>query len=229
MSKFKILFTCLVISWVWGLVPCGIAQEPKSQPVYLKEPPVEPPPAVVTHRKAQGKYENGQLRVEREEAILSDDTVVSDGEYVEYYSDGQKFCEGKYKNGVIAGEWSYWHPNGQLRKTIKFTDGRPDGAIETFRPDGSLEAVQSFKKGVRDGEWVTYYEDGKTPKVRMSIANGNLDGQRTTYYPDGTLKQETHFVAGVLDGLVAEYDESGKKTGEAIFEKGQRKSTKKVE
>ena len=205
------------------------AQEPKAEPVYLEELAEEPPPAVVRHRKAQAKFDNGQLRLEREEALLSDDTVVSDGAYIEYYEDGQKFCQGEYENGVINGEWTYWHPNGQVCKVIQYKKGKPDGAIEVFRADGTLDGLQSYSNGVRDGEWISYYEDGKTPKIKLTIIDGKLDGERTTYFPNGKPKQETHFAGGVLDGTVTEYNEAGKKVGEATFEKGQRTSTKQFD
>lgn len=227
MSISKLSLLSFVVSCSFLLTHELMAQDSKSEPVYLDEPTEEPPPSVVTHRKAQGKYENGQLRMEREEAILSDDTVVSDGIYIEYYPDGQKFCEGKYDNGVITGEWQYWHPNGQLCKSIEFKGGKPEGKIEVYREDGTLEGVQQFKNGVRNGEWVSYYDDGKTPKIKVPIEDGKIVGERTTYYPDGTLRQSATFDAGLVDGVVIEYDESGKKVGEAIFEKGQRKAIEK--
>ncbi|TWU28542.1 toxin-antitoxin system YwqK family antitoxin [Bythopirellula polymerisocia] len=229
MSYFKHLLPGIGLAWMFLFVPGLMAQTPKSEPVYLEEPAEEPPPSVVTHRKAQGKYEDGQFRMEREEALLSDDTVVSDGTYIEYYPDGQKFCEGKYENGVISGTWDYWHPNGQLSKSVEFKNGKPDGKIEIYRADGTLEAVQSYKNGVRHGEWISYYEDGKTPKAKAAIVDGNFDGERTTYYSDGTIRQQTNFVAGLLDGVATEYDETGKKIGEATFEKGQRKSTERFD
>lgn len=229
MNVFKYLWPLVAISGALAMVSSAVAQDAKAEPVYLEEPSEEPPPSVVRHRKAQGKFENGQLRMEREEALLSDDTVVSDGVYIEYYPDGQKFCEGKYENGVIAGDWKYWHPNGQLCKSIIFKNGKPDGKIEVFREDGTLQDIQSYLNGVRNGEWVSYYEDGKSPKVKATIKDGKINGERTTYYPDGTLKQQTNFVEGVLDGVVTEYDATGKKIGEATFEKGQRKSIERFE
>ncbi|QEG34311.1 toxin-antitoxin system YwqK family antitoxin [Bythopirellula goksoeyrii] len=226
-SVYTLMF--VVLCWPTVIAATSMAQEAKAEPVYLKELGEEPPPSVVTHRKAQGKYEDGQLRLEREEAIMSDDTVVSDGAYIEYYPDGQKFSEGQYKFGVITGEWSYWHPNGQLRRNIVFKNGKPDGKVEMFLADGTLEDVQSFKDGVRDGEWSSFYEDGKTPKAKFNFVDGKLEGSRTTYYPDGTVKQETNFVDGKLDGVVVEYDETGKKVAEATFEKGQRKSIERFD
>ncbi len=224
MSLSKRILPGVVIGWSLVFVPVVLAQESESDHVYLEELGKEPPASIVRHQKAQSKYDDGQLRLEREVALLSDDTVVNDGIYIEYYPDGQKFCEGKYDNGVITGKWNYWHPNGQLRKSVVFENAKPNGKIEMFRADGTLEAVHEFKNGVRNGEWTSYYDDGKTTQVKTTISEGKLDGERITYYPDGTVKQKSNFTDGLLDGTVVEFDESGKKIAEATFEKGQRKS-----
>ena len=224
---------CLLGGVVWAFVvswgPVLPAQVSESEQVYLKEPADEPPPALVRRQKIQGKYEGGEIRLEREVAILSDDTLVSDGTYVEYYPGGEKFCEGTYESGVITGQWSYWHPNGQLCKKLTFKQGRPVGSFQVFRADGTLEAVQSYKDGVRDGEWSSYFEDGKTPKFQSKIVDGKIEGERTLYYPDGTVKQKATFAGGALNGVVEEFDETGKKIAEATFENGQRGAVKRFE
>ena len=229
MQYLKLIIGSPLLLLLFGIAPTSLAQETQSDSVYLPEPSKEPPAAVVRHQKLQGKYESGELRMEREVALLSDDTIVSDGKYIEYYPDKQKFCEGNYENGVLTGKWSYWHPNGQLCKAIDFEGGRPNGEVKIFREDGTLEAVQNFKKGVRDGIWNTYFEDGKTLKVEANIVNGKIEGKRKTFYPDGKLRQEAVFSGGVLNGLVVEYDETGKKVAEATFENGKRGSIEKFE
>lgn len=196
------------------------AQDGQPSEVYLQEPAAEPPPRESRHQKVDTKYDNGQIRFERNVAILSDDSFVNDGEYIEYYPDGQKFSQGQYEQGVMVGDWNYWHPNGQLCKTIKFENGKPDGKYEVLRADGTLEAIQSFNNGIRDGEWISYYEDGKTPKVKIQIVDGKVTGQRVTYYPNGQVRQQADFVQGQLDGQMTEFDETGKKVAEAKFKAG---------
>lgn len=207
---------CLGIAWV---APAS-AQEAKSDDVYLDEPESDPPGREVRKQKVEDKYDDGKLRSERNVSILSDDTYVNDGPYVEYYPDGQKFAEGKYVGGVMEGKWNYWHPNGEDCKTITFKKGKPDGTFEVRRADGTLESKQSFKNGIRDGEWITYYVDGKTPKVKASIVDGKVEGERTTYFENGQLRQQAQFKAGQLDGPMAEFNDTGKKIAEATFKEG---------
>lgn len=220
MSLLKMLSLLSVVLVAIAFVLPTSAQEAKSDAVYLDEPEVDPPPRESRRQKVEDKYDNGKVRFERNVSILSDDTYVNDGQYIEYYPDGQKFCEGNYVKGVMEGEWNYWHPNGELCKTITLKKGKPDGAFEVHRADGTLEGKQSFNDGVRDGEWITYYEDGKTPKVKAVIADGKVTGERTTYYANGQLRQQANFTEGQLDGVMVEYEESGKKIAEATFKDG---------
>ena len=220
MSLLKIvaLLPLLFVGIAWA-IPTA-AQENKSDEVYLDEPEVDPPARESRRQKVQDKYDNGQIRFERNVSILSDDTFVNDGPYIEYYPDGQKFCEGNYIKGVMDGDWSYWHPNGELCKTLTLKNGKPEGAFEVHRADGTLEAKQSFKNGIRDGEWVSYFADGKTPKVKANILAGKVEGERTTYFENGQLRQQANFKAGQLDGVMTEYNETGKKIAEATFKDG---------
>jgi antitoxin component YwqK of YwqJK toxin-antitoxin module len=216
-------FLALCVLFV-GTYPASAEEEKEStgdpQAVYLEEPAVEPPAKIATRKKLEDKYEDGQLRLERNVALLSDETVVNDGNYLEYYPDGQKFCEGSYANGILSGEWSYWHPNGQLCKKITYQDGRPHGTVEIFRADGTLASKQSFDQGLRTGEWVSFHPDGKTIQAKMKLVAGKVEGERTTYYPNGQIRQQANFKGGAFDGPVAEFNEEGEKVASGKFEEG---------
>jgi antitoxin component YwqK of YwqJK toxin-antitoxin module len=220
MSLLKIIsFVLLVVVTIAFALPAS-AQQAKSEAVYLDEPAVEPPAKEARRQKVEDKYDSGQIRSERNVSILSDDTYVNDGPYIEYYPDGQKFSEGNYVKGVMEGDWNYWHPNGEPCKTITFKKGKPDGSFEIHRADGTLEGTQSFKEGTRDGEWISYFEDGKTPKVKANIVAGKVEGERITYHPNGQIRQQANFKGGQLDGAMAEFDETGKKIAQATFKDG---------
>lgn len=220
MSGLKLWLSFVALQLVFCCAQPLLAQEAKSDEVYLEEPPTEPPAREARRQKVDAKYDNGQVRFERNVVIMSDDSYMNDGAYVEYYPDGQKFCEGQYEKGIMTGDWKYWHPGGQLCRTITFKDGKPEGKVEVLRTDGTLDSVQGFKDGMRDGEWVSYYEDGKTPKVKLMIVNGKVNGERITYHPNGQIRQQMNFVDGQLDGPMVEFDETGKKLAQATWKDG---------
>jgi len=58
-----------------------------------------------------------------------------DGTFLEFYDTGYTKQQGKYRNGQMHGNWSWW------------------------RRDGSLMRTGSFREGEKTGEWVTYGRD----------------------------------------------------------------------
>ena len=63
-------------------------------------------------------YENGQLYVE---CVYKDDKI--EGEYKEWYENGQLYAECVYKNGIFDGEYKEWYENGKLRVWRIYKDG----------------------------------------------------------------------------------------------------------
>lgn len=209
-----------------ALVPPAAAQEPAADAgtaeIYLPEGDSVPPPVVVGPGKLTEKYENGTVRIEREVLKLSDNQIVNNGLFSEFFSNGQKFAEGHYANGVHDGQWTFWHDNGQICKTVTFKEGRADGAWDVFRADGSLQAKRIYKRNLRDGTWITYYDDGKTVKVEDSYAVGKHEGVSRVYFDNGKPQREMTFKDGELDGVMTEWDQSGRKLAEVGFKAGKR-------
>lgn len=227
LSPVAVLSTALACAA--GLAAAGpaVAQEAKpaaagAADIYLEEPQPTPPPVVVGPGKLTEKYEGGAVRIEREVLKMSDDQIVNNGLFTEYYPNGQKFAEGRYADGVHVGQWSFWHDNGQLCKTVTFKNGRPDGAWDVFRPDGTLLAKRIYKDNQRDGLWIIYQDDGKSPKVEDSYANGQHEGTSRVYFANGKPQREMSFKGGQLDGVMTEWDEAGRKVAEASFKAGKR-------
>jgi hypothetical protein len=77
-----------------GLAQDAAATTTNSDPIYLDEPTVVPPPVVVTSGPLEDKYDDGKIRIHREVRKMSDDTLVNHGAFIEYYPNGQKFVEG---------------------------------------------------------------------------------------------------------------------------------------
>ena len=211
-----------------ALLPsCSFAQAAdgglaESGPIYLEEPEEEPPARPAKRKTLKEIYEDKSTRAERAVVMMSDDTVVSDGLYTEYYPDGQKYVEGKYKMGIFDGEWNYWYPSGQLCKTITFKAGKPDGQWEVIGKDGKRAAQKSYEKGKRQGKWITYFPEGEQAKIEIDYKQGQIDGQRSTYFKNGQKRQEINFKNGKMHGMMTEWNEDGQKSAEALFNEGMR-------
>jgi antitoxin component YwqK of YwqJK toxin-antitoxin module len=198
----------------------------KGPPVYLEEVPKVAEPTVVTHEKVPEKYEDGKtIRVERDIARYSDNSLAADGNYREYHPNGKPFIEGQYRAGRQVGEWTFYFDNGQLNRKATYKDGKPDGSWEIHRADGTLRAKRSFKNGLRDGEWITYDETGKQPLAEEHYVSGVEDGVWKTWYPNGQLRQQASFKEGKRDGASAEWNDKGQKLVEAEYTNGKLNGT----
>jgi len=217
--------TCALVAQLIS-VPAGVCladEEGKEAPVYLDQPPQPPPPRPVRRVNQKDTYKDESVHLEYQAVQMSDDTLVNDGPYVEYYRGGQKFQEGTFKQGSYEGVWTYWHPNGQICKSVTFKNCKPDGEFEVFRSDGTRLAKRSYEDGTRHGKWISYFDDGEQPMVEYNFDHGVFSDVRTSYYENGQKRQEIHFKDGKRHGPMIEYDETGKKTAEAMFEDGQLK------
>ena len=63
------------------------------------------------------------------------------GKVFDFYDNGQKKLNGRYRKGLKIGQWTYYHQNGQK------------------------EREESYKDGLQVGEWIYYKEDGFIDRV----------------------------------------------------------------
>lgn len=108
-----------------------------------------------------------------------------DGEYLEYWPNGQVKVSGAFKNGLAEGHIHGWYEDG--------TD-----AFKAF-----------YKQGIKQGVHIAIFPPEirklKNAYARILVYNrqGQLDGKQITEYPDGRLKVLLRYSNGVLDGKAA--------------------------
>src|SRR5690606_7131819 len=64
-----------------------------------------------------------QAHVQRTVTRFSADSFKNEGPYREYYPNGQIFVEGRYEEGLKAGDWKFFHSNGNEAKTVTYENG----------------------------------------------------------------------------------------------------------
>ncbi|MBK8207626.1 MAG: hypothetical protein IPK87_12695 [Planctomycetes bacterium] len=93
-------------------------------------------------------YESGALKGKGP----VDQARKRDGEWVEYYENGNKSAEGKYKGESKVGKWVEYHENGK-----KAADGEYITERETYDAQGKVIPA----KPIRIGKWNFYDDKGK--------------------------------------------------------------------
>ena len=193
----------------------------KGPPIYIPEE-AQVEAQWVEKRVDVQKYDDGQVKTEREISRFSDNRHVNDGFYREFYQNGKLFLEALYERGTPVGEWKYFHDNGQLSRTVKYDDGKPNGEIEVRRADGTLQAKRIYKNAKRDGQWLVYDDSGEKPSREDNYVDGKLNGVSKLWYDNGQLAQEIKLKDGQRHGVSTEWDKEGVKRAEVTFANGKR-------
>ena len=117
-----------------------------------------------------------------------------DGLYSVWYSNGQKLCEGNFKNGMQDGLWTFWNANGQKKSLSNWKDGKEDGLRADWYENGKKKEEMNYKEGkimsaevwkltgekcsvtnYKDGNGVVvWYKDDGTERGRLTYKDGEL-------------------------------------------------------
>jgi hypothetical protein len=76
-------------------------------------------------------------------------TVVNgklEGEFKDWFDNGQLYEYFFFKNGEKHGEYKSWHVNGLLYKHYFYKDGELDGEIKMWYSNGKLEEHHIYKE-----------------------------------------------------------------------------------
>jgi antitoxin component YwqK of YwqJK toxin-antitoxin module len=136
-----------------------------------------------------------------EEGIITD-AGEKEGNWKEYYPNGELKAIGFYQNDEKLGEWKYYYPDGQLEQIGKFTDGQPDSVWNWYYQSGNLLREEHFFNGLPDGLLTEYSEDGKI------ITQGDyIEGKKEGIwiYSVGDNRDEIEYADGLRNGLFKSY------------------------
>lgn len=60
----------------------------------------------------------------------------------------------------IQGEYIEYYENGEKKAVLEFDEGLPDGEALFYYDSGNIKIEGQYKKGVKEGKWKNYTEDG---------------------------------------------------------------------
>ena len=88
-----------------------------------------------------------------------------------YRTTGNKSLEGRYKDGLRNGKWSWWNE------------------------DNKMDSSGTYNNGIQDGKWTSWYENGQK-KQEETYKDGEYDGLKTSWYENGQKSWEGTFKDG---------------------------------
>jgi antitoxin component YwqK of YwqJK toxin-antitoxin module len=82
------------------------------------------------------------------------------GRIITYNLDGVKEGEGELLDGLMSGNWQFFHPDGKKQAEGQLENGKRNGLWKFYGPDGSLNEETLFKKGQATGK-TRIFQNGK--------------------------------------------------------------------
>ena len=172
-------------------------------------------------------YRNGHLIA----SGIIDENGLKQGEWIEYYLNGNVKAKGSFLAGNKTGKWKYFFMNGELEQEGYFDNvGRYTGEWKWYYPSGKILRIEEYSRGKEDGLSVEYSEEGEEIArgeyidgdkmgewfyqlndhtehggYRYDEKNGKWEG----YYPNGKLSFEGKFNEGLPEGEHKYYFPSG--------------------
>jgi len=139
-------------------------------------------------------FEKGIMRGEG----IMDEDGSKEGDWKEYFLNGNLRAQGKYKDNKRIGEWVFYHINGNVEQKGSYNDnGHPDAYWQWFYADGMPLREENYYNGVLDGDVIEYSEEGDTV-----MFGSYLEGKEEGYwiYKVGDSREEGKYFEGRRQG-----------------------------
>ncbi|RRD39465.1 toxin-antitoxin system YwqK family antitoxin [Leptotrichia sp. OH3620_COT-345] len=134
---------------------------------------------------------------------------IIEGQYNEYYSNGNLFTTGKYSDGKREGSWKIYSEKGQLWKSYEYKNNELNGQyISYYTNTGMREIVGNYKNDKPDGIWNEYYANGSRKKSG-TYKDGKKIGIFVEWFINGTKKSDVSYIDDEINGKMNVYYENG--------------------
>jgi antitoxin component YwqK of YwqJK toxin-antitoxin module len=132
------------------------------------------------------------------------------GNWRDFYANGQLRYEGKFKNDKCKGTFRYYDEQGKLKATNEFDKSGEKALNKTYAPNGRMIATGYYVNQKKEGEWK--YFDANSGQLRLveENQNGKVHGWSRLYNPNnGVLAEETQYVNGLPEGQCRKFSDTG--------------------
>jgi antitoxin component YwqK of YwqJK toxin-antitoxin module len=89
------------------------------------------------------------------------DSVIQNGEYIQYYKNGVIKMRGIMKDGKRDGLWKSFYENGSPWSETTFRDGLKDGKTTTWYENEKKRYEGYYKLDTESGKWLYWNEKGE--------------------------------------------------------------------
>ncbi len=143
-----------------------------------------------------------------------------EGQWKQWYSNGEKMREFHYLHGQYHGVSYSWAENGQLLSERHFASGRPEGPwLNYYYPEGHLSEERHFQEGLRVGMWSKWFPNGQE-REKCFYSNGIRNGIFKQWHDNGQPSSRSIYRNDKLNGLSQKLSPSGQLVAEVRYKDG---------
>jgi antitoxin component YwqK of YwqJK toxin-antitoxin module len=141
---------------------------------------------------------------------------------------GRLIYEGRFKDGVPAGEFRYYYPDGKL-KTVSQVSGQGRRAVTvSYFPNGKKMAAGNYLDEKKDSTWQFFSESNGTIVSMEPYRAGLIDGISKVFFPEGGLSEINGYKNSIKDGPWEQYYLDGKLKLRGTYKAGEKEGVFKT-
>ena len=142
---------------------------------------------------------------------------LREGKWIFYFPVGSVEQVGNYRNGLENGEWIRYHDNGNIYIEESYFNGKEDGLYTEYDEEENVIAQGEYIEGEKESAWILNIND---LQAKGNFMTGLRDGKWKYFYDDGTSLFEGNYVQGNPDGKHKYYFPGGELKEEQNYSNG---------
>lgn len=170
------------------------------------------------HIEVKSYWDAGKKQPKEIYEVLSRNTVIKDGPFESFFTNGKTALKKKYSNNHLEDSCIIFNENPYYRsEQLFYKNGLREGVRILFHPNGKWKIIEHYVKDKLEGEYNRYDENGKLIE-EGSFKNGQMSGQWIFYYANSTqIKEKVNFVNGQEWGYYESYYQNGKRKSDGYY------------
>lgn len=140
------------------------------------------------------------------------------GPHLEFFNELKTLTQ-HYAKGELNGPSIEWFENGQKKKEVKFRRGRKEGPQTGWFANGQLSYEQNYRADQREGLFKSCYANSN-PRQEGNYLKGQLHGPFIEWYEDGQKKEVWNYKEDLPHGPYRSWYENGNKKNEHSYFEG---------
>ena len=122
-----------------------------------------------------------------------------------YKTTGNKSLEGRYKDGLRNGKWSWWNEDNKMDSSGTYNNGNQDGKWTYWYENSNKKSEGKFEQGYKIGNWQFWEENGRIDLTHHLEEVKEIIKDYTFLYGYGNNIQLIHEIVGRPTGPEKSY------------------------